>query len=111
MPEYTAVSDPAEPSSTSLPAPPLRLLLIHDNMIAYVFVTDSPWTGLTGSDGRVAIDDVPPGAYQAQVWHYRYPPRRELPSARVAVSSDTTRWAANIRVMAQSSTRSHAGSY
>jgi hypothetical protein len=84
---------------------------IHDNMIAYVFVTDSPWTGLTGSDGRVAIDDVPPGAYQAQVWHYRYPPRRELPSARVAVSSDTTRWAANIRVMAQSSTRSHAGSY
>lgn len=84
---------------------------IHDNMIAYVFVADSPWTGLTGADGRVVINDVPPGAYQAQVWHYRYPPRRELPSARVAVASDTTRWTANIRVTAQSSTRSHAGSY
>jgi len=84
---------------------------IHDNMIAYVFVADSPWTGLTGADGRVVIDDVPPGNYQAQVWHYRYPPRRELPSARVAVSSDTTRWNANIRVLAQSGTRSHAGSY
>jgi hypothetical protein len=84
---------------------------IHDNMIAYVFVADSPWTGLTGSDGRVVIDEVPPGSYQAQVWHYRYPPRRELPSARVAVSSDKTRWEASIRVMAQSSTRSHAGSY
>ena len=84
---------------------------IHDNMIAYVFVADSPWTGLTGADGRVVIDDVPPGNYQAQVWHYRYPPRRELPSARVAVASDTTRWSANIRVMARSATRSHAGSY
>lgn len=84
---------------------------IHDNMIAYVFVADSPWTALTGNDGRAVIDDVPPGNYQAQVWHYRYPPRRELPSARVAVSTDTTRWAANIRVMTQTGTRSHAGSY
>jgi hypothetical protein len=84
---------------------------IHDHMIAYVFVAESPWTVLTGPDGRAVIDDVPPGSYRAQVWHYRYPPRRELPSARVAVASDTTRWAANIRVLAQTSTRSHAGSY
>ena len=84
---------------------------IHDNMIAYVFVADSPWTALTGADGRAVIEDVPPGNYQAQVWHYRYPPRRELPSARVAVATDTTQWAANIRVLTQSSTRSHAGSY
>jgi hypothetical protein len=80
-------------------------------MIAYVFVAESPWTTLTGNDGRAVIDDVPPGNYQAQVWHYRYPPRRELPSARVAVSTDTTRWAANIRVVTQTGTRSHAGSY
>ena len=84
---------------------------IHDNMIAYVFVADSPWTGLTGADGRAVIEDVPPGNYQAQVWHYRYPPRRELPSARIAVATDTTRWAANIRVLTQTGTRSHAGSY
>ena len=30
---------------------------IHDNMIAYVFVADSPWTGLTGADGRIVIDE------------------------------------------------------
>ena len=84
---------------------------IHDNMIAYVFVAESPWTGLTDADGRLVIDDVPPGNYQAQVWHYRYPPRRETPSATIAVSTDTTRWAANIRVLTTSSTRSHKGSY
>ena len=84
---------------------------IHDNMIAYVFVAESPWTALTGLDGRAVIDDVPPGHYHAQVWHYRYPPRRELPSARISVSTETTQWAASIRVLALSSTRSHTGSY
>jgi hypothetical protein len=84
---------------------------IHDNMIAYVFVAESPWTALTGLDGRAVIEDVPPGGYQAQVWHNRYPPRRELPSARIAVSTETTQWAANIRVLNQSNSRSHAGSY
>ena len=84
---------------------------IHDNMIAYIFVAESPWTGLTGDDGQVVIEDVPPGNYHAQVWHYRYPPRRELPSAQIAVATDTTRWTANIRVLASSSTRSHKGSY
>jgi hypothetical protein len=62
-------------------------------------------------DGRAVIEDVPPGNYQAQVWHHRYPPRRELPSARIAVSTDTTKWVADIRVLTQSTTRSHAGSY
>jgi len=84
---------------------------IHDNMIAYVFVAESPWTGLTGADGRVVIEDVPPGNYEAQVWHYRYPPRREPPSAHVAVATDTTRWAATIRVLVSTGTRSHKGSY
>jgi plastocyanin len=84
---------------------------IHDNMIAYVFVAESPWTGLTGADGHVVIEDVPPGNYQAQVWHYRYPPRREMPSAQVAVATDTTRWAATIRVLVSTGTRSHKGSY
>ena len=84
---------------------------IHDNMIAYVFVAESPWTGLTDADGRVVIEDVPPGNYQAQVWHYRYPPRRELPSAQIAVATDTTRWTANIRVLTSTNTRSHKGSY
>jgi len=85
---------------------------IHDHMIAYVFVADSPWTALTNADGRAVIEDVPAGTYQAQVWHPKYPPRREPPSARVSVASDTTRWTANIRVLPPViATRSHAGSY
>src|SRR6266550_5546750 len=84
---------------------------IHDHMIAYVFVAESPWTALTGADGRAVIEDVPAGIYQARVWHPKYPPRREPPNARIAVSTDITRWSANIRVVPATTTRSHAGSY
>lgn len=110
--EITLARDSSSPP-IAFPNPGVAALgcNIHDNMIAYIFVADSPWTGLTDEDGRVTIGDVPPGNYQAQVWHYRYPPRREPPSARVAVSTDTTRWSANIRVLTQTRTRSHAGSY
>jgi len=81
-------------------------------MIAYVFVADSPWTALTDSAGRAVIEDVPPGAYQAQVWHPKYPPRREPPSARVSIATEMTRWNANIRVLpTPTASRSHAGSY
>src|SRR5689334_20826733 len=39
---------------------------IHDHMIAYAFVAESPWTALTGADGRVVISEVPAGNYQAE---------------------------------------------
>jgi plastocyanin len=40
---------------------------IHDNMIAYAFVADTPWAALTGEDGRAVIADAPPGRFQVRV--------------------------------------------
>jgi plastocyanin len=41
---------------------------IHDTMIAYVAVVDTPYFGRTGPDGRVQVD-APPGRYRLRVWH------------------------------------------
>lgn len=41
---------------------------LHSSMRGYVYVTDSPWTGLTGADGKVTIE-VPPGPATIKVWH------------------------------------------
>jgi plastocyanin len=85
---------------------------IHDHMIAYAFVAESPWTGLTGPDGRATIANVPAGNYQAQIWHPRFPPGRELPSLRAVLSGDTTRLSVNIKLpYAATASRGHAGSY
>lgn len=84
---------------------------IHDNMIAYAFVADSPWTALTGDDGRALIQGVPPGNYRAQVWHPKFPPGRASPNVSIALSGDATRWEATIKLLPPRMARSHGGSY
>jgi plastocyanin len=44
---------------------------IHDWMLAYVYVTDAPYFGKTGGDGRVDLDDLPRGTYRVWIWHPR----------------------------------------
>jgi len=41
---------------------------IHDDMVAWVVVTDTPlWA--RSADGRARVADVPAGGYQMRVWH------------------------------------------
>lgn len=41
---------------------------IHDTMIAYVAVVDTPYFARTGADGTARID-APAGRYRVRVWH------------------------------------------
>lgn len=85
---------------------------IHDHMIAYAFVADSPWAVLTGADGRGTIAEVPPGNYEAQVWHPKLPPGRAIPSLKASLSGDTTRLTVNIKLLSASTmSHGHGGSY
>ncbi len=47
---------------------------IHDNMIAYLFVSDAPWIAQSGADGIARLADVPPGHYQLHLWHPQLSP-------------------------------------
>jgi len=42
---------------------------IHDSMLGYIYVTDSPWFGRTGADGTLQLRDLVPGEYTLRVWH------------------------------------------
>jgi len=42
---------------------------IHDNMIAWVVVVDTPYYGLSAAPGKVRLDNVAPGSYRLRVWH------------------------------------------
>ena len=44
---------------------------IHDWMMAYVYVLDTPYFGITGPDGTVRIQGLPPGEYDVEVLHPR----------------------------------------
>lgn len=41
---------------------------IHDWMIGYVYVVDTPWFGKSSKTGVVTLD-VPPGEYDLRAWH------------------------------------------
>jgi len=43
---------------------------IHDDMLAYLVVTDAPWFGRTDKSGAW-VADVPRGRYRVSIWHPR----------------------------------------
>jgi plastocyanin len=42
---------------------------IHDGMIAWVVVSDTPLWARSAAGGHAKVADVPPGSYQVHVWH------------------------------------------
>lgn len=47
---------------------------IHDQMVGWILVVDTPYYARTpAAPGRAQIDNVPPGAYTLRTWHTRLP--------------------------------------
>lgn len=53
---------------------------IHDDMVAWVVVTDTPYYGTTNESGKVLLTGLPAGDYQLRVWHQRL--REGAPAAQ-----------------------------
>ncbi|MBK9361630.1 MAG: hypothetical protein IPM99_11090 [Rubrivivax sp.] len=49
---------------------------IHDTMAAWVVIVETPHHGQTAANGRLRLDDVPPGSYRLRAWHADLPPAR-----------------------------------
>lgn len=43
---------------------------IHDNMIAYVYVVETPWFAKSDRAGVARIDNLPPGDYEVHARHF-----------------------------------------
>lgn len=47
---------------------------IHDQMVAYIQVVNTPFFGKSDQAGKVKIADLVPGKYRLKAWHYQLPP-------------------------------------
>jgi len=72
---------------------------IHDQMITFVYVAQSPWAVMTDAQGRAAIADVPSGAYHVNVWHPQLMPGRAPPAIALAVSGAETKFSQVISLL------------
>jgi plastocyanin len=68
---------------------------IHDSMLAYVLVTDSPYFGSTDATGSWSVE-LPRGTYRVTVWHPRI--QEGVALARDAVIGDKDRAALTLRL-------------
>lgn len=60
---------------------------IHDNMVAWVVVVDTPHHAKTDADGRARLDGVPAGAWRLRSWHPGLPPGAPAQEQALAVAA------------------------
>ena len=59
---------------------------IHDWMVGYVYVSDSPYFAKTDGNGRAVLADLPTRSYSVRVWH----PLLDVPEESTRQSIDAT---------------------
>jgi plastocyanin len=61
---------------------------IHDWMIGYIYVSETPFFAKTGPAGTAAIADMPAGEYAVRVWHPSMEKPEEATIQRVTLTPD-----------------------
>jgi plastocyanin len=67
LPLYAGV--PAQPVVFDKPGVVVLGCNIHDWMVGYIYVSESPFFAKTGKDGKAVLTELPPRAYVVRVWH------------------------------------------
>ena len=60
---------PAQPIVFDKPGVVVLGCNIHDWMIGFIYVSESPYFAKTGADGKARLTDLPQRAYVVRVWH------------------------------------------
>jgi plastocyanin len=62
---------------------------IHDWMIGYIYVSETPFFAKTGPAGTASLEDLPSGDYLVKMWHPRMERAEEVTARRVTLSAGT----------------------
>lgn len=62
---------------------------IHDHMIAWVVVLDTPYSSQTNSHGLAVLDKVPTGDYNLRVWHKTLLSADAVPNMPLQLNTNT----------------------
>ena len=61
---------------------------IHDWMIGYIYVSETPFFAKTGQLGAASITDIPPGEYTVRIWHPSMDREEETTSRQIVINAD-----------------------
>ncbi len=60
---------------------------IHDWMLGYIYVSETPFFAKTEAAGTASLEDIPPGEYSVRLWHPSMEQTEETTARRVTVSA------------------------
>lgn len=61
---------------------------IHDQMIAWVHVVDTPYFARTDDNGRAVLDGLAAGKYQLKAWHPAMPEDQPVPGQAISLTGN-----------------------
>lgn len=61
---------------------------IHDQMVAYIQVVDTPYFGKTDAAGKLTLEGVPAGKYTLKAWHYQSLPGAQNAEQAITLAKD-----------------------
>ncbi len=73
---------------------------IHDQMVTFVYVADTPWAVPTDTKGHAEIDQVPPGNYRVSVWDPQLMPGYHPEAASLKVTDNGAKFSLSIPLLA-----------
>jgi plastocyanin len=73
---------------------------IHDWMVGYIYVSETPFFAKTDAAGKAALTDLPPGEYSIRIWHPGLDQAEESTVRRLSVSANaplSAEWQLNLK--------------
>jgi plastocyanin len=61
---------------------------IHDMMVAYLLIVDTPYFAKTDDKGAATLANVPPDAYKLIAWHFRQRDPNAQPTQKISANAD-----------------------
>jgi hypothetical protein len=98
LPLYAGV--PAQPVVFDKPGVVVLGCNIHDWMVGYVYVSESPFFAKTGKDGKAVLAELPARAYVLRVWHPQLETSEDATHKTIDVSRDRrieAAWTLNLK--------------
>jgi len=97
--------DPGSPGPFDKPGTVVVGCNIHDQMVAYIHVVNTPYFAKTDATGKIKIDGLPAGKYQLKVWHFGTPAGTPIAEQALSVSEPEATASVALSIARESSDR------
>jgi plastocyanin len=81
---------PASPVTFDKPGTVVVGCNIHDQMLAYIHIVNTPYFAKTDASGKARLEGLAPGKYRLKAWHFNLPGNVQIPEQAINLTGSET---------------------